>query len=129
MYPTTEEVRQIVDARRRAEMLAERVIVLKLIDTLLAAGFELSVNDGEENHPWTTDRAAVIDAILNTDEDTLRVRKDGRTGWVLLVYGNGGWDVICDYTVWLEDVLAPVMALAEELEPRVERGEDIAVGE
>ena len=127
MYPPIEDVRQIVDARRRAEALAERAVVLKLVDTLLAAGFEFAVDDGEERHPWTTDRAAVLDAILNTDEDVLHVRKDGRNGWVLLVYGNSGWDVICDYSVWLEAALEPVTALAEALEPRVERGEDIEV--
>lgn len=129
MYRTTSQLREIKDPRHRAEALAERAVVLKLIDTLLAAGFEISVNAGEEIHPWTTDRVAVIDAVMNTDEDWLNVRRDGRHGAVYLVYGNSGWDFICDYHMWLEEALTPVEALALELEPIVEAGGDIEVEE
>ena len=129
MYRTTAQLREIKDPRHRAEALAERAVVLKLIDTLLAAGFKLSVNDGQELHPWTTDRAAVIDAIMNTDEDNLRAHSDELRGFVYLVYGNSGWDVICDYSTSLEDVLAPVNDFAETLEPLVDEGRDIEVEE
>ena len=129
MYRTTAQLREIKDPRHRAEALAERAVVLKLIDTLLAAGFEISVNDGEERHPFTVSRAAVLDAVMNTDEDWLNVRRDGRHGWVYLVYGNSGWGVICDYHMWLEELLAPVNAFAETLEPLVDEGRDIEVEE
>jgi hypothetical protein len=118
MYPKKLTPETIPDAGVRARIGIERKIVLRLIDDLLAAGCELSVYDGEEQYPWTTDRAAVIDAIMNTDEDALNVRRlsDGLSGWVHLVYGNDGWDVICDYTLNIEPLLAGVNAYAETLE-------------
>lgn len=118
MYPEKLTPETIPDAGVRARLEIERKIVLRLIDDLLAAGCELSVYDGEEQYPWTTDRAAVIDAIMNTDEDVLRVRRlsDRLIGWVHLVYGNDGWDVICDYSMTLDPLLAGVNAYAETLE-------------
>ena len=129
MYRTTAPLREIKDPRRRAEALAERAVVLKLIDTLLAAGAEISVDDGEERHPFTVSRAAVLDAICNTDMDWLRVRRGSSNGAIHLVYGNSGWDVICDYTTNLEELLAPVNDFAETLEPLVDEGRDIEVEE
>ena len=114
MYP--KDLNDITDPGVRERVAIERQIVFALIDHALAEGYELSVDDGEEQHPWTTDRAVVIDNIMETDEDRLHLRKDGHTAWVLLVYGNEGWDVICDYNVSLEALLEPINALAESLE-------------
>jgi hypothetical protein len=114
MFP--ENLKDIADPGVRERVAIERRIVTALIDRALAEGYELSVHDGEEWHLWTTDRAKVIDAIMNTDEDRLYLRKDGYTAWVLLVYGNSGWDVICDYNVSLEALLEPINALASGLE-------------
>ena len=118
MYPEKLTPETIPNAAARARITIERKIVLRLIDDLLAAGCELSVFDGEELYPSTTDRAAVIDAVMNTDADTLMVRRarDGLKGWVELVYGNDGWDVISDYTVSLEPLLAGVNGHASSLE-------------
>jgi hypothetical protein len=115
MYP--QYLTQIADPDVRARIRIERKIVLRLIETLLAAGYELAVYDGEEYHPWTTSQSDVLRDIMNTDEDVLRVRKPGEawSAFVLLVYGNDGWDVICDYNTSLEDVLAPVNAYADSL--------------
>ena len=114
MYP--KDLNDIKDADTRRRIVIERRIVTALIDHALAEGYELSVDDGEEQHPWTTDRAVVIDNIMETDEDRLYLRKDGHTAWVLLVYGNDGWDVICDYNTSLEALLEPINKLAERLE-------------
>lgn len=103
----------------------EKRIVLSLIDELLAARsvgaqqlFMLSVDDGgDDETPATRDREAIVKAIMETDEDYLHVWFNGRRfGWVRLVYGNDGWDVICDYTVNLEPVMAQTIALAKQLE-------------
>ena len=65
-----------------------------------------------------TAKAAVLRDIMNTDEDVLHIRRPGeaRSAFVLLVYGNDGWDVICDYQTSLEDLLAPVNAYAATME-------------
>ena len=114
MYP--KNLSDITDPETRRRIAVERQIVTALIDRALAEGYELSVHDGEEWHLWTTDRAEVIDNIMEADEDRLYLRKDGHTAWVYLVYGNEGWTVICDYNVSLEALLAPINALAESLE-------------
>lgn len=116
MYPQT--LAQITDPDVRARIRIERKIVLRLIDTLLAAGYELQVYDGQDYHPWTASKADVLRDIMNTDEDLLRIRKPGEAwlSFVLLVYGNSGYDVIADYGVSLEDLLAPVHAYAATME-------------
>jgi hypothetical protein len=114
MYP--KDLNDIKDADTRRRIVVERRIVTALIDHALAEGYELLVDDGDSQHPWTTDRAEIIDNIMEADEDSLYLRKDGHTAWVFLVYGNEGWTVICDYNTSLEALLEPINALAESLE-------------
>jgi hypothetical protein len=114
MHP--KDLNDIADPGTRARIVIERKIVTALIDHALAEGYELSVDDGGETFPWTTDRAEVLDQLMNTDEDRLYLRKDGRTAWVFLVYGNEGWTVISDYNTSLESLLEPINALALSLE-------------
>lgn len=118
MYP--KNLNDITDPATRKRIGVERRIVLSLIDELLGHGYALSVYDGEEKHPWTTDRQAVIDVIMETGEDWLRVAlsEDFNTivGSVCLVYGNDGWDVMSDYTLVVQDKIAKTVALAASLE-------------
>lgn len=109
------------DPRVKARQAIEKRIVLHLIDELLAQGFKLAVYDGEEEHAATTSRLKLIQDVMNTDEDYLIVypanadQSSDRLGWVKLVYGNDGWDVISDYTVNLEANIAKTNALADKL--------------
>jgi len=114
MYP--KNLSDITDPGVRERVAIERRIVTALIDRALAEGYELSVDDGDSQHPWTTNRTEVIDNIMEADEDRLYLRKDGHTAGVLLVYGNSGWDVICDYNVSLEALLEPINTLTDNLE-------------
>lgn len=89
---------------------AVEVAILKAtVKALLAAGFTLSVFDGEEDHlivdnkAGSTNTEAIYKALYETDEDYLNAWKDGKIfGWVRFVYGNDGYDVISDYSVNLE---------------------------
>lgn len=86
-----------------AKAILERRLVIHLIDELLGQGLAISVFDGGEDHPVTTDRQEVIDAVMETDEDYLNIYADGVTsGWIRLVYGNGEFEVICDNTLSAE---------------------------
>ena len=114
MFP--KNLKDITDPGVRERVAIERRIVTALIDRALAEGYELSVDDGEEQYAWTRDRDEVIADIMNTDEDRLYLRKDGHTAWVFLVYGNSGWDVICDYHTRLEALLEPINTLTDNLE-------------
>lgn len=79
----------------------ERKIARATINRLLAAGYDVGVNDGEATVVDRTDKIAVATkAMYSTDEDYLLAidRQSGRCiGWVRLIYGNGE-DLISDYT-------------------------------
>jgi hypothetical protein len=94
----------------------EQQIATKVVDTLLEAGYTLSVNDGEETTlKHSTDRAAILDAMGTTDEEYLFAHKDGRTATAWLVYGNG-CDLITDCSVSLSDVLQPAQEFADRFQ-------------
>lgn len=100
-----------------ARIAVEADIVTRVVDALLAAGYSLTVDDEGTWRPamLTTNRDEILAELMETDEDYLRVEEGLRRGWVRFVYGNDGWDVVCDYTTSLESVLAPVNAYADSL--------------
>lgn len=82
----------------------EARIARKLIKAALAAGYCVSVNDGEE---WTvklsTDAKAILDALCTTEADTIVLRHADtkeRAGSFWLIYGNDadGSELIADHT-------------------------------
>lgn len=76
----------------------------KLIKAALAAGYCISVNDGED---WTvklsTDTKTILDALCTTEADTIVLRHADtkeRAGSFWLIYGNAedGSELIADHT-------------------------------
>jgi hypothetical protein len=99
--------------------LTERKIATKLIDTALAAGATVSVNDGEQTTlSWSTDRTAIFEAMATTDEDVIRVSLPDTTKpiMVYLIYGNGA-DLISDSSSSpaAQAFLKPIEDYAEQL--------------
>jgi hypothetical protein len=110
----------------------EKQIVASAIADLLEAGFEITVNDGEEDVlERSTDPEAIAAAMMSTDEDRLYVYYVGtptnndegsnHKGWIRFIYGNDGPDVINDYTTNLEKYLSETIALAETLDEEMQR--------
>lgn len=98
----------------------EQLIVRKLAHELLKAGYGLDVaqaGDPIDARNSTQNERTILSRLMETDEDYLRVF-DGEKwfGWVRLVYGNDGPDVVNDYTTNLETVLKPVNEYADTLE-------------
>jgi hypothetical protein len=93
----------------------DALVVKKLIETALAAGFTLGVDNGEELVlRRSADADAVFKAMMTVDQEHLLVYKDGNLyGKVFLVYGNGCWGVICNYSTNLEEVVRPAQDYAE----------------
>jgi hypothetical protein len=95
-----------MSAKMRQEV--ERKIATAVVETLLAAGFGLSVDNGDNGEREfeiknSKSAKAVLKAMFQTDDEKLYTTKDGRLdGYVYFVYGNCGWDVISDYTLNLE---------------------------
>lgn len=100
----------------------EGKVARKAVDALLAAGFTVGVNDGEETVlKHSTSVNDIMGALFSTDWDYLYAydaETKKRVGWVHLVYGNDGTDLVSDHTTNLEQTLAPVSAYCEELEAR-----------
>ena len=100
----------------------EREIVQMAVNSLILAGYTIAVKSGDQVQQRRTNRVdAIMRAIQSSDEDTLVVCKFDTLndqwnsyGYVYLVYGNDGWDVISDNTVNLEKDLAPATQLAEK---------------
>lgn len=98
-----------------ASDVAECMIVGRLVRDLLAAGYTLSVYDGEEETvSFATTEQPIFDALSSTDQDILYANMGAKRSFVSLVWGNGV-DVISDYSMSLEAIIAPIYKLAEEL--------------
>jgi hypothetical protein len=109
----------------------ERRVVSQLVTDLLDAGFVLSVCQGDnrdEPCPPTIEKKEIMLKLGECDDDRLFVysadaddhayRTHAVTGWVYLVYGNDGWDVIANYTGNLEKHMTLTNALVEKLSNR-----------
>ena len=98
----------------------ERKIYSRIVRDALDAGFNVSVYDGEEYAlKHSTSYAEIMRAGFSTDADALIIHGHiGRVGFISLVYGNCGWDVISDYTATdeMENLLAGANQLANKLE-------------
>jgi hypothetical protein len=96
----------------------ERRIVRRVVRAALKAGYTVSIFDSEE---WAVKRStsyrAVMDNMMQTDEEVMRLRdKEGNNmGFIFFVYGNDGYDVICDYALSLEEFLKPINDYADKL--------------
>jgi len=94
----------------------ERKIVTQIITDALAKGYTLGVNDGEEiTLERCNDPETILKALFTTDDDWLLVyAADGkRIGWVRLIYGNDGYDVVNDHTTNLADIMTEADKLSD----------------
>jgi hypothetical protein len=105
----------------------EQDLTTRTVDAFLAAGYFLQTDIQEDPRPAvpTKDRHAILSELMEVDDEFLGVFDRGLLrsptddprplGWVRFVYGNGGYDVISDYSTNLESVLAPVNEYAESI--------------
>ncbi len=100
----------------KMRQIMERRIASVLIRDALAAGYTISVYDGEETTlKQSTSRKDILAAMFSVDEEFLFFYKDGkRVGWVQFVLGNSGWDVISDYTTNLEHIMTGATKMSEK---------------
>ena len=104
----------------------ERLLIEKHLATLIvkearAHGWTVSVHDGEE---YTLEKAddeeSILDEMFSTDEDALHffdpTRRNRSMGWIQLIYGNEGHDVVHDYSGNLDAFMKPIEAEANRIE-------------
>ncbi len=99
----------------------ETEILRRTVEALLAipGATGLNVDDGGDEFALEdcTDFDQIRDACFAVDECRVYASKGQRVSqWVFFVWGNEGWDAICDYTTNLEETLAPVHHWIETLE-------------
>ncbi len=96
----------------------EKKIITRTLDTLIKAGYEISVFNGEEIViSRSINPEAILDRMFSVDDEQILLYKPDerkRQGWVQFIYGNDGWDVIADHSGHLDEVLKPVSEYANE---------------
>lgn len=95
----------------------EKAIVGRLVTDLLAAGMTITVWNGgyDAEIQDSTDADTIFAELAASDQDELTMEKDGHyEGWIRLVWGND-CDIISDYSIRLETLVAGAAAVAEEL--------------
>jgi hypothetical protein len=103
--------------QRRIRM--ERSIARAFVTSAHKMGFTFQIDNGGDDDEIvkTSGVKQTLDEMFATDEERVYLVKDGkRIGWVFFVYGNSGYDVICDYTVNLDD-----LGVLKTAEKRAER--------
>lgn len=85
----------------KSRIAIERNIVSLIVTGAIEHGCKVSIDNGSDPDviPVLGDYAEIMREVMHTDEEMIRFHKDGeRVGAVFLVYGNDGWDAICDHT-------------------------------
>ncbi len=115
------EVEYSIYKRQRAEY----AVISAFVKSALAAGHTLGVNNGEETVvKYSKSYKQIMGAIMSTDEERILVYPKSATsgprmGWVMLVYGNSGWDVICDCTENVEHLLVKAGEVSDKLSEKM----------
>lgn len=100
-------------------IIGERRVIRKLVAEALKRGLNVSVHNGEDwEVKYATNEQAVMDCIMSTDQDTIRLCDDKMmimaSFWI--VYGNSPAEVIADHST---------NALAHGLYDLATAGEDV----
>lgn len=118
-----------MSVRMRQEV--EHKIIRAALLSIVSAGYFVTADNGEEDVIENrTDVDVIMRAMFTTDDEWLHISildtsvpLDGPVrepkerykviGWVYLVYGNDGYDVINDYTTNLEQLLQDANDIGE----------------
>lgn len=98
----------------------EKRIARQVITDAIKDGYSLNVFNGGDTYELPAPSTKVKDilgAMFATDDERLYFWKDGkRCGWVWFVYGNDGWDVVCDHSENVQHIMGGAEALADKLQ-------------
>ena len=99
----------------------EALVARALVKRILAAGYEIAVDDnGAIAQERTADETLILNALASTGEDYLYLYKPGvhpalRAGWVRLVWGNDPDELVCDYSA-TDEIEVLIAAHTAEIE-------------
>lgn len=101
----------------------ERRIARKLLSDVIAAGYWVSIDNEIVNVRPSNSVKKLLEELFQTDQDCLCFHRTGDSktpavGWVILQPGNV-FDLIVDYSVNSETLVAGANALAAKLEAKL----------
>ncbi len=112
----------------QTRIAAEKSITKALIKSVLDLGYIVAVYDGEEKYNNLTAKQA-LDHALSVDECWVYARKPSEQtagkfktfATFFLVYGNDGYDLICDHSVneYTDQILLAVNPVIEKWENKL----------
>lgn len=94
----------------------EKRLATQVVEDAIKEGYTVSLDNGGLGYEIedSTDKDAILKEMFATDDEVLCLKKDGKTRFVSLIYGNDGYDVVSDYTARLdEDVMKETNRLAD----------------
>ena len=103
-----ERLRRVAEAREVRRI--DREIATKLVDGLLAGGYTITCDllEDEPEFERSTDREGILDYLWQVETAQLAVHKGKKRGWLSLIFGENGWDLVADYSVDLERIVDPI---------------------
>lgn len=122
----------ITEKSVKRRVLIERAIIRHAVRAILAAKttqghegmcsvsiplYSISVFDGQDvTVSKSRNEDQIMGALMSTDEDVLRIySRDGKFGYMHLIYGNDGHDVIADHAVAMSDLLQDTNDFADAI--------------
>jgi hypothetical protein len=67
------------------------------------------IRQDEPEFRRSSDREGILELLFDLDLVELRVEKNGKRSWLMLSFGESGWDVVADYSVDLEGIIDPIV--------------------
>jgi hypothetical protein len=89
----------------------DKEISTKLVDALLADGYTITcdLRDDECEFIRSVDRDRILEHMWDVEEVEMYVYKWKYRGWLRLIFGESGWDLIQDYSDELGYLIDPIV--------------------
>jgi hypothetical protein len=99
-------------AEARAVRALDRQITTELVDRLLGEGYRITGCIRFDDPPFkkSRNRDGILELLMDLEMAELYVHKKGVTSWIMLIFGEEGWDVIADYSETLEALIDPIVS-------------------
>ncbi|WP_194480655.1 hypothetical protein [Bradyrhizobium sp. CCBAU 53338] len=103
-------VQRIAEARNVQAI--DRQITTELIDEFLKQGYSITccVREDDPAFKKSKDRDGILELLMDLEIAELRLHSRGATSWIMLVFGESGWDVVADYSEDLEALIEPIVS-------------------
>lgn len=104
-----------VQLRIQLRIDIEKKIVRAFCLAAMDAGYTCQINNGDDETGPFSNLTLALKHLFLTDQDviTLYDHFGKQSGWAHMVYGNDGWDVIHDYSINVESLMAEPHRISE----------------